>query len=500
MKSRNLFKIFISLTVIALVLVWAINRAFTEKGYPDIRTAKKDDAGWHLFVDDYWISDSVNIAQTLHQPEKYPSNPVIRGDVPWEIAPYCFGSVIYDKRDTVFKFWYQSYNFGEPVPVRTPVLYALSRDGIRWERPGLHLFKYHGSDANNIILNNYGYHDLYSPSVIKDTLETDPAKRYKMVWWDFPLGKEGYRDEGMCVAFSPDGIHWKKYVVNPVLHAKKSEHSISDVMSLIHDKRTGKYVVYSKGWKNIDTPDEFRQIVRTESDDFIHWSEPQPVITHEHNLADPQSYGMSVSRMGSLYLGLISIYKKPGDETIDIQLTVSHDNLYWSRVCGQKTFLPLGPKGSWDAGMLFAAPMFNHGDKTLIYYSAWDGAHNEKERDSGIGLAWLKKNRFVSLDAKESKKASVTTYTIKNAAGPLLVNADAENGYIIAELLDVSGNVIPGYKAGECIPVQDDNILQVVKWKKNSELPESRLFRIRFILKNASLFGFYAGEDAERVK
>ena len=44
--------------------------------------------------------------------------------------------------------------------------------------------------------------------------------------------------------------------------------------------------------------------------------------------------------------------------------------------------------------------VINYGDKTLIYYSAWDGAHNTKTRKSGIGLATIRQNGFVSLDVK----------------------------------------------------------------------------------------------------
>ena len=454
---------------------------------------------WQLFVDDYWIADSANVVMKLHQPQKHPANPLIRGDVPWEQAPYCFGTVIYDKADKVFKIWYQSYNFDQPVESRTPVLYAISDDGINWKRPKLGIYDFQGSKDNNIILNNYGYHDLYSPSVIKDTVENDPQKRYKMIWWDYLGERDWHLDAGMCAAFSADGIHWNKYPKNPVLRAKRAEHSISDVMSVMQDKGSGKYVAYTKGWKNIDTPNEFRQIVRTESSDFIHWSEPQVVLTHKHNINDPQSYGMPVSRIGNLYLGLISIYKKPGDETIDIQLTVSHDNIYWKRCAGRRTFIPLGEEGSWDDGMIFAAPLFNYGDKTYIYYGGWDGAHNTKTRSSGIGLAVLPKNRFSSLSAGGKQNGIVTTYAIENAQGRLFVNVNAENGSLAAEILNNQGEPTAGYGREDCIALSGDHLSAALRWKEHTELPPSdKALKIRFFIKNADLFGFYAGENAIR--
>ncbi len=459
----------------------------------------KPDANWQLFIDDYWIAGSSDVRRTLHQPLKHPVNPLIKGDAPWSQNPYCYGTVIYDVEDSVFKIWYQSYNYGQPLEDRTPVLYATSEDGIKWTKPNLGLVAYHGSKENNIILTNYGYHDLYAPSVIKDTKDADPSRRYKMIWWDFPLGSEGYQDDGMCVAFSPDGIHWNKYPGNPVLHALKKERSISDVMSVMYDRNAGKYVVFTKGWA--DPWPAFRQVVRTESVDFIHWSEPEVVITHKHDVHDPQSYGMTVAQIGNVYIGMLHVYKNPGDESIDVQLTVSHDNRHWSRVAGQEVFIPNGAPGSWDAGMIFTAPLFNHNGKTLIYYGGFSGPHNTEngKNHAGIGLATLRYNGFVSLDAGQNP-GMVLTNPMRGIEGQLFVNADAGSGALRVEIIDdIKGKPIPGYTADECVPVTGDGIAQPVRWRSNKELPGTKqAIRIRFLLKNTSLFGFYAGQKVDR--
>lgn len=453
-------------------------------------------AHWQLFIDDYWIEDSAHITFRLHQPEKHPDNPLISGDSPWAINPYCYGSVIRDEDAGVFKLWYMSYNPGLPLADRTPILYATSVDGISWERPELGLHAFRGSTRNNIVMSHYGHHDLYSPSVIEDPTDPDPSRRYKMIWWDFPLGPKGYEDDGMCVAFSPDGIHWTRHEGNPVLPALKKERSISDVMSVMHDRRTGKYVAYTKGWA--DPWPAFRQIVRTESADFIHWSEPEVVLSHARTIRDPQSYGMCVTQYEDVYLGLLCSYKKPGDETIDLQLTVSHDNRNWSRVADQATFLPLGGDGAWDDGMLFAAPLIVHEDSVLIYYGGWDGPHNGSKRRGAIGLATLKRDRFVSLDAGEVP-GFVTTRPIRNAGGPLLINADAFGGSIRVEVLAADGRVVPGFGAAECIPVHADSTMHRVRWKDRGELPESdRPIRLRFRLTRASLYSFHAGDGVRR--
>lgn len=45
-------------------------------------SVNKTSANWQLFISDYWIVESHNISSTLHQPEKYANNPLIRADVP----------------------------------------------------------------------------------------------------------------------------------------------------------------------------------------------------------------------------------------------------------------------------------------------------------------------------------------------------------------------------------------------------------------------------------
>ncbi len=453
---------------------------------------------WQLFIDDYWIETTSDVTSRLHQPVKHPNNPLIFGDAPWAMNPYCFGSVLYDEEDAVFKLWYMSYNYGYPMVDRTPILYATSVDGLSWDRPALGLHVFRGSGENNILFTSYGHQDLYSPSVIKDPREPDPERRYKMIWWDFPLGPKYYEDCGMCVAFSPDGIHWTRHGDNPVLFARKQENSISDVMSVMFDRRSGKYVAYTKGWA--DPWPAFRQIVRTESTDFVNWSEPKVVLRHAHDLRDPQSYGMSVTQYESVYVGLMTSYKKPGNETIDIQLTVSHDNQHWSRVADQATFLPLGPDGAWDDGMLFVSPMILHDDRILILYGGWDGHHEADERNAAIGLATLRRDGFVSFDAGETQ-GSLTTRPMRNARGRLLINADASGGSIRVEVLGPDGRAVPGYSAQDSAEIKTDSVARQVTWGAGDKLPETGgPIQLRFLLTNAALYSFLAGPEVERVE
>ncbi len=206
---------------------------------PSVSESSADDSiqptGYaRIFLDDQHVASESSIKRTLQQPQKLLA-PVITSQGDWDSSPYLFGTVIFDHQDQIYKAWYMSYNYGQPMPVRTPFLYATSRNGRDWTYPNLGLFEHQGSKQNNIILHNAGHHDSYSPSVIKDLNESDPSRRYKMIFWDFSAEGSYNGDEGMMIAFSPDGIHWKRWQKKPALASAKIEQSISDVMDVLID-------------------------------------------------------------------------------------------------------------------------------------------------------------------------------------------------------------------------------------------------------------------------
>jgi hypothetical protein len=356
--------------------------------------------------------------------------------------------------------WYQTYNWGEPVSQKTFVEYATSTDGVNWTRPNLGLHSFDGSTNNNIVLTNNGYGSLYSPSVIKDPGASDPNRLYKMTYWDLS-GPEHYGDGGIFVAFSPDGIHWNKHQSTPVMYAQQQEDSISDVNDVMYDSATGKYVLYGKGWA--DPWPDHRQIVRTESTDFVNWSTPEVVITHDLTIEDPQSYGMPVFEYEDMYLGLMRSYNNETDETIDVQLKASYDNQTWSNVSDFDTFLPTGPSGSFDDGMIMTARPFVHGDEILIYYGAWDGPHDTTNRSANIGLAKLPVGRFASMTATGSS-GELTTTPFTLDGGRIELNADAMSGSVRVAVLDGNGDVIDGYDFGDFDVFSADELEQKLTW------------------------------------
>ncbi|MBN2293868.1 MAG: hypothetical protein JXM70_15680 [Pirellulales bacterium] len=418
-----------------------------------------------MFVDDQHIAESSNVKRTLQQPQKL-KKPLITGNGAWDSCPYMFGTVMYDRQEKIYKVWYMSYNYGQPLPVRTPFMYATSKDGRKWIRPNLGLFEYRGSKKNNIIMQNAGYHDSYTPSVVKDLKASDPGRRYKMIFWDF-CGHDAYGgDSGMMIAFSPDGIRWHRHQEKPVLAAAKKEQSISDVLDLMIDPANGKFVAYTKGWAHPHP--HHRQIVRTESIDFVNWSTPQVVLRHANTIKDTESYGMTVFAHEGMYFGLLRIYHSKTDKTIDIQLTSSRDGKKWNRVADQATFIPRGAEGAWDDGMIFTSRPVIRGDVMEFYYSGWDGDHASHSRRSGIGLATLPLDRFVAVEA-DGGKGLLRTTPQKIANSTLTINADARGGKIRVALLDKDGKRLPGFSLDDCDSIEGDSLRHRLSWRGNSD-------------------------------
>ena len=128
----------------------------------------------YLFVDDLHIEERDNLARVLHQPEKFGA--VLQPEYRWEnIGVHINTAPMWDPEEEVYKLVYGSG--AEPHDLTTADLlmttvsaprrsqsffcYAISRDGVEWEKPflGLHEYEglsYHGSPlgtANNIIPN-----------------------------------------------------------------------------------------------------------------------------------------------------------------------------------------------------------------------------------------------------------------------------------------------------------------------------------------------------------
>lgn len=158
-----------------------------------------------LFADDWMIDRMENLRRTLHPIKKHPKNPLLRAEMPWEKpCVLLYGAVMHDPRreHDRFRMWYLCYtpkyneDYSQRLEKTGRIAYAVSRDGLDWERPSLGIHEFQGSKENNIVIPGpWGV-----ASIHYDPRDPDPQRRYK--------GQVRYN--GHRAYFSPDGIHWKE--------------------------------------------------------------------------------------------------------------------------------------------------------------------------------------------------------------------------------------------------------------------------------------------------
>ncbi len=448
-----------------------------------------------LLVDDFAIEVREAVGRRVNGLRKHPANPIMRPDRPWEGRYAIPSTVLYDDSEQLFKMWYGT--------MEERWAYATSRDGVSWEKPELGLVDFRGSRRNNLLPGAEG-------RVVMDLAEKDPSRRFKAL--RYGRAKPG-GPEGICVAFSADGLRWDPYPGNPLLTASgvTLHWGIGDTHTLFGwDEQVGKYVSYmipSSG---------FRDIGRSESNDFIDWKIPNPVLVRDEG--DPpatQFYGMSVFRDREVYFGFLWVYH-PNSLMIDVQLAHSRDGIGWRRTDQRHPILSYGLPDHFDSHVLMALRPVIKGDEIWVYYGAENEAHALtkqdvllrthvlgdtpvplaeqswlQERQGYGGLAMIRRDGLVSLDS-DAPEGVVITKPFVCRGERLLINADASRGRIRVELLDETGLALPGFGAARSDPLHGDSVSQLVSWDGESDLSslKGRKIKLRLLMAHSKLFSF----------
>ena len=461
-----------------LLALLAPSASFAAKSVGDLSSP------WQLFVDDYLVSSKDNVVRRYHAFEKYTNNPVLVVDQPWEHNVVSCSTVLPAEDGKGYRMWY--YCWAKPNDT-SHSLYATSADGIHWDKPKLGLlpWKVDGSTSNNFV--GMGGSVMHTPN------DPDPARRYKAI-----------HSGEFRFSSSPDGLRWDSLSKGPIFSAGDTGHVMWDPLT---DKYRGyakvnalvgglrrRAVGYSDGtgfeaWppmRLIMAPDDF--------DD--RWAKPGSIQrTHFYNCP--------VFAYQSLYLGLMSIYRAEDDEgyfhgPIFVELVTSRDGVHWLREEGDRPpLLADGPPRTWDHGMMIAASIVAVGDQLRLYYSGYDGLHDYLPFHSAVGLATLRKDGFASLDG-EDIPGEITTKPLRGLTGQLHLNCQAGAGLLQVEVLDAKGRVLPDYRKRDCNEPRTDATDQVVTWQEHAALPAGQTpLRLRFFLKNVSLYSFHAGDNVQ---
>jgi hypothetical protein len=465
----------------------------------------------HLFIDDEIdFYDLRGLTKVLNPPEKHPDNPLLVPEYPWEeVNAQVYGTVLHDPADGRFRMWYMaardpSRNHEVHIDGRRisgcAVGYAESGDGIQWEKPELGLVSFNGSMKNNLIpLGRYGVEGI---CVNDDENASDPSQRFKAVWWDHDAHSMKVDETGMVVdagtgglyaAWSADGIHWEVHPANPVVDC------FSDTgQQLVWDSVRKKYVAFGR----LGTGG--RVIERSESPDFMTWSKPELVFkTDDMDRMGTQFYGMGVSLYEGLYVGmpwvlaqrLADTRSEGADGRVHVQLASSRDGIRWQRAGGRNPFIPNGAVGEWDNGIIYTAtkPVVFE-DRILIYYFGSSWPHEpggSPDRPRGIGLATLRRDGFVSLDAgdQEGNFGTVPFEVTENLV--IHLNLDARHGRVYARFSDAQRcEVIPDLPPSEAI--RGDHLDATLRWTPEQLRPlVGQTLRARLFAQRTKFYSYW---------
>lgn len=389
--------------------------------------------------------------------------------LPWEIRyDNGYPNVIYDAKDQIYRCYYTCITYDESA-VGTPramrgntdykpkenriasLCYAESRDGIHFTKPELGLTEFEGSKKNNIL-----FRYAHGTGVFLDLEEKDPQKRYKL------MTKVEYNGNcnHMAVGFSEDGIHFGALIPWPKHNPAADTHNF-----VFRDPKTGRFYLYTRIWRN-----GLRICAKSESEDFIHWTEPKEVLRGSGFAR--QVYSMPVLPYEGIYLGFASMYhvgdaQEEDFDLVDLELTCAAGMDDWDFVAPSQYLIPRGngryPNGEFDCGCIYAAAPMITEDKIWIYYMGGNGRHTNF-RETSLARGFLERDKFAGyVQNKLDKQAQlVTNHFIVYGENLALLAEIQEGGLVKVALGTKSGKVYEGFEAEKSILTkQPDGYYQI---------------------------------------
>ena len=352
-----------------------------------------------------------------------------------------------------------------------------------------------GTHENNVVIgDNYQDGMYHWESVLKDRLEPDPLRRYKgLGWssfdWDGPMS-------GIYSMTSPDGLRWNP-TPEPVFHFHPRKGTsdlgpVGDAQSLTIDTLQRRYIANLRG-----SPHRLMSV----SKDFVTWTPPRICIRARKDETSNEVYNHVGFVYGDRYLGFLSYLRKSDPENIllTIRLLSSRDGEQWQRPDTGRPLIDVGEVGDPDrfTNMITGAPPIRLGNKLYIYYRGMANRHSPYSgkdttlRGGGICLATLRPDGFASLNATY-EEGRVTTRPLLFRGAQLHVNAKADFGELLVEVLDERLTPLPGFTREECLPMRADSLEHTIRWKDNALLSSlrGRPVCLRFHLQNTRLYSY----------
>ena len=408
-------------------------------------------------------------------------------------------TVLRNEKAGKFQMWYMAWRLAG-------VGYAESKDGIKWTKP---LVGKGGKD--NIVHLSQGFSCSIDP-----TVPWGHRAKYKAAF-DSNLD----RACRPVLAHSPDGVRWAHYNDGrPVSHRAADTHN-----QILWDPITQHYRLLTrtdlgagggaKEWRST------RVMVHNKGNDLGKHPAAWKILADRIRVDDPrkeknrwgqprlQFNGMTCWIHEGVYFALMDVYTMDQREMfsgfeyqtrhekdiMDFYIGASRDgeNFDKSWIHARKPLVPRGPGGAFDKdGIKPPSQILTVGDEHWIYYAGMSERHYSIGRDLKIGLAKLRLDGFICLQAKD-KAGTITTKPFKLEGDKLEVNVDAKDGWVQVELLDENGKAIAGFSGKAAKQHKGiDELRLTPKWGSGGDLSQlkGKTVKLKFTLQNAKLYSF----------
>ena len=392
--------------------------------------------------------------------------PVVRRGASGEVDEHhlrYYGSVV--KIDEKYHMWYLGGGDADARWVREfpawrakGICYAVSTDGVHWEKPDLGLAEYNGNRHNNLV--DLDCAGVVACIVLHEPDEPDPSRRFKMLFESMK-----YRGR-MAVAFSPDGLHWRESDKNPVLPY------VLEMSGLV---RLGD-CYYCNGQAGGMGA---RMLCTVVSYDFENWTAALNVGHRRDSMRDrrlersregPQAHlGASLWDRGNTILGMYGIWNCPTNDRrsvyMDLGLLVTTDALHYHEPVADFGIVPAAEEGDGATPALMQGQGYeNVGDKTLFWYSAW--------REGEVRLATWERDRlgYVSVDERRALQEPhlwTSPFQVQGDVALVSLNVDgiSPNNHVSVAVTSERFEPIRGLAADDCVPV-GNGLRSAVRWKE----------------------------------
>ena len=473
-----------------------------------------------LMLDDYLFSSIEHLHFRLHTPRL--AEKVLEFDAPWEgrrdHGISVIGYPVTMQDGDTFRLYYASYlglRFKPVDPTEQFTGYLQSTDGLHWQRADLNRVEFAGSKRNNILRKGGSTSHNFAPFIDRRP-GVSSAQRYKAVGGN-----------GRAYVFaSADGLEWKKLQESPILNGEEAafdkygairwgnnpglERAILDSLNVAFwDPARGRYVLYFRAYlpalqrDGDEVQGVIRSVMRATSDDFLTWSNIEPI-----EFGEPRRFWKH-----ELYTTALRPYRRAPHLLIGFPLRtvprrplrgtsfgLSESALMFSRD-GKRFSLfdePLMPPGrdirNWSKhgnmiawGMLETAP-----DELSIYF-----LQHDHQPTTHLRRGTLRTDGFVSLRAVGFPGGTAVTHPLIFEGNRLEINAatGAAGGISVAILDASTGKPIDGYEQSQ--EFFGDQIRHVLHWDGRNEIGSlaGRAIRLKLTLFHADLYSLRFFEE-----